>query len=115
MKTTGNYSQNQPLENLFREIRQEAPSPDFTKKMTFRIEQEIRKKKRKRKQITIAQIATGVFGIIAVAAGMLYRENGFAFSFPKIAIPFDPLVWTIGLAVLFVLIGDSLLRKHTYS
>ncbi|GHV58235.1 hypothetical protein FACS1894182_09570 [Bacteroidia bacterium] len=114
MKTTDNHSQNQ-LENLFREIRLETPSPDFTEKMAIRIEKEIRKQDRKQKWITVAQVAVGVIGILCVPAFFLYRQTKFVFSFPKIQIPLDPLVWAIGLAVLFVLISDSLIRKHSHS
>jgi hypothetical protein len=110
MKTTDNNPKNQQLEDLFREIRLETPSARFTEKLSYRIEKEIRKKERKRKWITIGQVAAGAIGMLAVPAGILYRKTGFAFSFPKVDMTFDPLVCTIGLAVLLVLIGDSLLR-----
>jgi hypothetical protein len=106
---------NQSLKNLFREIRIETPSPGFTQKMTFRIEQEIRKKERQQQWISILQIAAGMLGIIAVASGALYWKIGFVLSFPKLNLSVDPLIWIIGLAILLVLIGDSLLRKWWHS
>ena len=114
MKTTDNYSQNQLLENLFREIRLETPSSGFTEKLTFRIEKEIRKKERKQQWKTAGQIAAGVFSMIAAVFGILYWQSKFTFSFFKPHISFDPLIWVIGLAVLFVLLGDSLLRRRSY-
>ena len=115
MKTTDNYSQNQLLENLFREVRLETPSSGFTEKLTVRIEKEIRKKERKRKWITVGQIAAGVFSIIFAAIGTLYWQSEFSFSFLKNDISFDPLIWVIGLAVLLVLIFDGLIRKRIHS
>ena len=106
---------NNDLENLFREIRLETPSPQFTEKLTFRIEKEIRKKERKRRWITVGQIAAGIFSMILSALGILYWQSEFTFSFLKLDISFDPLVWIIGLTVLLLLIVDRLLRKHIRS
>ena len=114
MKTTDNNSQNQLLETLFREIRLETPSPDFTEKLTFRIEKEIRKKERKQKWITVGQITGGIFSMIASALGILYWQSEFTFSFLEKNLSFDPLIWVIGLAVLLVLMGDSLFRKYIH-
>jgi hypothetical protein len=115
MKTTGNTPHPQSLEDLFREIRLEAPSAHFTEKLNARIEKELRKKERKRQWATIGQIAAGVLGILSVPAGVIYWKTGFVFSFAlfKKDLPFDPLAWTIGLAILLVLIGDCLLRKYS--
>ena len=114
MKTTDNNSQNQLLENLFREMHLEAPSSGFTEKLASRIEKEIRKKERKQQWITVGQMAAGVFGIIASAVGILYWRLEFTFSSLKINLSFDPLIWVIGLAVLFVLLADSLFRKYSH-
>jgi hypothetical protein len=115
MKIADNNHENQQLEDVFREIRLETPSARFTEQLSGRIEKEIRKKERKRKWLTVVQVAAGSFGIVAVAAGMLYWRTGFAFSLPEVDLSFDPTVWAIGLAVLFALIGDSLLRKYRHS
>ena len=114
MKTTDNDRQNQLFENLFREIRLETPSSTFTEKLASRIEKEIRKKERKRKWISVGQIAAGVLSIIASALGVLYWQSEFTFSFLEKNFSFDPLIWAIGLAVLLVLLGDSLLRKQSH-
>ena len=110
MKTIDN-----DLENLFREIRLETPSPGFTEKLSFRIEKEIQKKEKKRKWTTAGQIAAGVLGMIASVFGTLYWQSEFTFSFLKPDISFDPLVWIIGLTILLLLIGDSLFRKYIHS
>ena len=114
MKATNNYSQNQLLETLFREIRLETPTSNFTETLFSRIEKEIRKKERKQQWIIVGQIAAGVFSIIASVFGILYWQSKFSFSFLKTDMSFDPLIWVIGLAVLFVLLGDSLLRKYSH-
>ena len=114
MKTTDNYSQNKSLESLFQGIRLETPSSDFTEKLSLRIEKEIRKKERKQQWKAAGQIAAGVFSMIAAVFGILYWQSEFTFSFLPIHFSFDPLIGVIGLAVLFVLLGDSLLRKYSH-
>ena len=122
MEIINNDSPDQLLEKLFRETRLETPSSGFTEKMNIRIEKEIRKKEWKRKWAPVGQIAAGVFSMIASAVGILYWQSKFLFSilkteisFFKNDISFDPLVWVIGLAVLLVLLSDSLIRKYTHS
>ena len=114
MKITDNNSENQLLENLFREVRLETPTSNFTEKLSSRIEKEIRKKERKQQWKTAGQIAAGILCIISFSIGILYWQSEFTFSFLKPDLSFDPLIWVIGLAVLLVLLGDSLLRRCSH-
>ena len=114
MKTTDKDLQKQLPEFLFRNMPLEIPSSGFSEKLSIRIEKEIRKKERKRTLITAGQIAAGVLSIILSTAGVLYWQSNFTFSFFKNNLSFDPLIWVIGLAVLLVLMGESLLRKHIH-
>ncbi|MDR2804734.1 MAG: hypothetical protein LBB85_03705 [Dysgonamonadaceae bacterium] len=109
MKTTDN----QLLENLFREIPLETPSDGFMETLSLRIKKDLRKQARKRKWMTVIQLAAGVIGILSTPV-IFYRQTDFTFAFPKTALSFDPLIVVIGLAVLLVLIGDSLIRKYTH-
>jgi hypothetical protein len=110
MTTTDNQ-----LKNAFGQIRLETPSAGFTEKLTFRIEKEIRKKERKQKWITAAQLALGVVSILAATVGVLYWQSKIPFSFLKTGLSFDPLIWVIGLSILLLLISDTLIRKHIHS
>jgi len=105
------------LKDIFREMKPENPSGNFMENLMARVEKEAIKQQRKKELYSYLWIAAGVIGIIGIPALILF--------FLKISIPFnlnlsnilsgitiEPSYIIFSLIILFLLIGDSLLRKH---
>ncbi|GHT04942.1 hypothetical protein FACS189423_08400 [Bacteroidia bacterium] len=102
------------IENLFQDIPLEIPSDHFTDNLMHKIEKGIRKEQAKRRWLTVGQIAAGVIGIILTPILVLYFCSDLSFDFFKINLHFNPIILVIGLSVLFLLILDTLFRKHIH-
>jgi hypothetical protein len=117
MKKYKNISDKQ-LQDLFKATPLEDPSPDFTRILMSRIEKEAIKEKKKRSRMVFWQAAAGISSMILLPGLVIYLCNrflpGFSFSFsytlPRIH-P-DSTVVLIGTTMLFLLIADTLIRKH---
>jgi hypothetical protein len=114
MKTI-NDPHNQLMTTLFRKMPLEVPSARFTEKLSTRIRKEQGKQRRKRRWLTIMQMAAGVLGVIVVPTGLVYWLTDFSFSAFTTNLSFDPLIIAIGLPILLLLISDSLIQKHIRS
>jgi len=116
MKTNKSLSEDN-LSKLFGEIPFEEPSADFTDRLLLRIDKEILLEKRKQRWVLAGQIAAGILGIFILPALTVYLCTiflpGFSFSFPKIHFDLNPNLMVIGLAVLLLLIADTLVRMRT--
>ena len=111
-----NISEN-ALNELFKKIHLDDPTPDFMENLLQRIEKEsVASEKMKQFWMIAGQIAAGVSGIILLPALAIYLCTiylpGFSFTFPKINLNFDINLITIGFSVLMLLIIDTLLRTH---
>lgn len=102
------------IENLFQDIPSEIPSDNFTDKLMLQIEKSIRREQVKRRWLTVGEMAAGVIGIILTPILVLHFCSGFSFDFFKINLHFNPIILVIGLSVLFLLILDTLFRKHIH-
>jgi hypothetical protein len=120
MNKNKNISDKQ-LQEIFKGITLDTPSSGFIENLMTSIEKEAAHEKKKKSWIMIGQIAAGISSMILLPSLILYLcvlfipEFTISFSFPKISLNFDPNLITIGLAVLLLLIGDTLCRKHLHS
>ncbi|GHT07777.1 hypothetical protein FACS189432_00330 [Bacteroidia bacterium] len=120
MNTNKNISDKQ-LRKVFKETTLAVPSSGFMENLMLRIEKEAVKEKKKRSWMVYGQIAAGVSGMILLPALTLYLCSlfvpgfSFSFSFPVINLNFDTNLIVIGIAVLFLLMADTLFRKHKHS
>ena len=107
------------LEDLFNEIPLENPSENFSVNLMKQIEIETVKAKKQKQWISRLQIAAGIASIFILPQFAIYLCTllipGFSFHFTKITLDFNPIIVTIGCAILFLLIMDALLRKHISS
>jgi hypothetical protein len=109
------------MQKVFKEVSLNTPSFDFMENLMLRIEKEAAKEKKKKFWITFGQIASGIAAMILLPALTIYLfsifipEFTFSFSFSKINLNFDANLITIGLAVLLLLMADTLFRKHIHS
>jgi cobalamin biosynthesis protein CobD/CbiB len=113
---TDNNQQERIIEELLREIPLEKYSISFTDNLLSVIEKEVIREKKKRNVRQFMQIAAGVIAILSVPvltyflAPILLKEVSFSLTIPKIH--FNPFILTTGFAILFLLIADTLIRKH---
>jgi hypothetical protein len=120
MNISKNISDKQ-LQKVFKETALDTPSSDFIENLMMRIEKEALQAQKKKKWMIYGQIAAGVFGMIFLPALTLYLcqlfipEFSFTFSLPKIDLHFDPNLIAIGIAVLLLLMADTLFRKHIHA
>jgi hypothetical protein len=109
------------LRRTFKESSLENLSPEFMENLMAEIEKEAIRKQRKYAWITSLQIVAGILAMFLLPALVIYLykipvpDFSFSFSFPKINVNFDPNIVIIGLAVLLLLIGDTLLRTYLHS
>ncbi|GHT74699.1 hypothetical protein AGMMS50262_08210 [Bacteroidia bacterium] len=99
------------IEDFFKEIKQEEPTPDFMEKLMFRLEKEVRKERRKKQWLTFVEMAAGIIGILLTPCIVLYLCSYISLPLLKKIFTFDPLLLTVGFSVLLLLIADSLFRK----
>jgi hypothetical protein len=113
---TDNSQQEREIDELLKDIRLEKYSISFTENLLFKIEKETIKEKKKKSLLLSLQIAAGVIAILSVPVLTYYlgaiRLPDFSFSITLPKIHFDPLLLSTGSAVLFLLIMDTLIRKH---
>lgn len=110
------------LMGLFHEIKLEEPSLGFENKLMQRIHQVEKKRIRRRNISSVLAIIGGITGIVGVPIlilellGMSIQSIIESFRYqPKLSVPemhFDPLYISIVGVTLFLLISDSLVRKH---
>ena len=109
---------NSHLDKLFKEISLEVPSEKFAENLMKKIEKEAIKKKRKMRWLTIGQVAAGIIGILSVPGLTFYFCNLFipesSLSFSNMYVYIDPKLILIGCSILFLLIMDTLIRKHMH-
>ena len=105
------------LKDMFSEIEPKNPSVNFMENLMVRVEEEAIKKQRKIQIYNYIGVAAGIIGIVGIPALVLF--------FLKIDIHFnlnilnvfsevtiEPSYIIFSLIILFLLIGDTLLRKH---
>ena len=113
---TNKEIQEKLLSDLFNEIHLESPSENFSINLIKQIELESIKAKKRKQWISGLQIAAGIAGIFLLPQLAIYLCTllipDFSFHFTKITLDFNPIIVTIGCAILFLLIMDTLLRKY---
>jgi flagellar biosynthesis protein FlhB len=117
MKEDRTISDNQ-LRKAFKEFPLENLSPGFMEDLMSKIEKETVSQRRTKKLIAFLQIIAGIASIILLPVLAVYLCNrfipGFSFSFSNLKINFDINSVLIGLAILLLLIIDSLHKRHEY-
>ena len=119
---TNKEIQEKLLSDLFNEIHLENPSKNFSVNLMKRIEMETERTKKRKQWLSGLQIAAGIASIfflpqLAVYLCTLLIPNfSISFDFPEITLGgLNPIIITIGCAVLFLLIMDTLFRKYILS
>ena len=113
---------NDKLKNLFHEVRTENPSTDFMESLMLRIEKEALAKRKKKYLLNYLLFASGIAGIFLIPALIIYfldiqieaiKLPNFSLEIQSIFENFsiDPMIIGLGLVVLLLLLGDSILRK----
>ena len=107
------------LKELFKEMPLQNPSSDFTRNLMVKIEKEAIRQKRKKEHISLVFMILGVMGIILIPGTILYfigiEFTSFNASFLGSVIKdlnINVSVLMLGIVVLGLLIGDTLLRRH---
>jgi len=106
------------LRELFKELPLENPSPDFMQHVMQLVEKEEARKKRRQKWMPVLLTAAGIVGIFFLPGVIIYLCTqfipgfSFSFGFPTMDIKISLPVVSIALAVFFLLVTDSLFRKH---
>jgi hypothetical protein len=105
------------LKDIFREIKPENASNDFMKNLMVRVEKEAIKQQRKKQIYSYLGVAAGSIGIIGIPALVLFFfkiKISFNLDISNIfrGISIEPSYIIFSLIILFLLIGDTLLRKH---
>jgi hypothetical protein len=107
------YSQ---LRELFRKIPQESLSSEFMEKLMVEVKKEAARKKQAQKQAAALPLLAGISSMFLFPLLALYLCNlfmpGFSFSFADMHLRFNPDAAIVGLAILLLLIIDSLYRTH---
>ncbi len=106
------------LKDIFREIKPENTSIDFMKNLMVRVEKEAIKQQRKKQIYNYLGIAAGIIGIVGIPALVLYFfqiDISFNLNMSNIfhGVTIEPSYIIFFLIILLLLIGDTLLRKHT--
>lgn len=107
------------LKEMFHEIKPENPSEDFMKKLMIRIEKEAVKQQRKKEIYGWLWIAAGIIGIVGIPGLVLFLfEINISFHLNLSSmfrgITIEPSYIIYSLIILFLLIGDTLLRKRSF-
>jgi len=106
------------LKDMFREMKPENPSGDFMKNLMARVEKEAIKQRHKKEIYSYLWIAAGVVGIFGIPALILFLFKiniSFNLNISTIfsGVKIEPSYIIFSLIILFLLIGDTLLRKHS--
>ena len=106
------------LKDIFREIKPENPSGNFMNNLMVRVEKEAIKQQRKKQIYSYLSIAAGITGIVCIPTLVLFFfgiDISFNLNmlsiFHGITIELSYIIFS--LIILFLLIGDTLLRKHS--
>ena len=104
------------LNDLFKKIPLDELSPNFMDNLLQRIENEFIKEKRRKKLLTIGQVAAGILCIFILPFIAIYLCTvflpEFSFSLRKVHLNFDVNIVTIGFSILILLIIDTLFRMY---
>jgi hypothetical protein len=115
MKENKIISDNQ-LRKIFKEFPLEKLPSGFVEDLMPKIEKETVNQRRTKKLIAFLQIAAGIASMILLPVLAVHLCNrfipGFSFSFSNLNIDFDSHSVVIGLAVLLLLIIDSLYKRY---
>ena len=106
------------LKEVFKQISLDSPSPVFMENLMTKVGLEAQKQARRQKWIPILQMTAGVLAIILFPALYIYffvPDFFPLFTLPNFNLKFDPTITLIGFTVLFLLVADSLLRRHYFS
>lgn len=113
------------LKGLFQEVNLDIPSVGFESRLMEQIHIASEKKEKKRNFLNILAIVGGIVGIIGIPALIFWKTGLFSslhsqkelttdFSLKMPEIPFDPFMLSMGLVVLLLLIGDTLIRRRIW-
>lgn len=104
------------LREVFKDIPMENLSVDFVENLMSKIEKEAVRKRRINALTVFLQIAAGIASMLLLPMLAIHLCNrfipGFSFSLSDMHINFDTNSVIIGLAVLLLLIIDSIFRKY---
>jgi hypothetical protein len=107
---------NSRLRETFQNIPIESLSAGFVENLMSKIEKEAVRKQKQQKLIVFLQVVAGIGSILLLPVLTIRLCNifipGFSFSFADINIHFDTNYIVIGLAVLLLLLIDSLFGKR---
>ncbi len=112
------------LKNMFHEIKMEDTSTDFMKNLMLRVEKEAVTQKKRKYFLNYALIAVGILGIFIIPASIIYFLDITItpIKFPNILLELqgifenfniDPKIIGLGVTILLLLLGDSILRKFS--
>jgi hypothetical protein len=111
-----NAISNRQLEKTFKEMPKESLSADFVKELMSEIEKESHRMKRRQNLLVILQIVVGIAGMLFLPVLTIRLCGvcipGFSFSIDDVNINLNQNYIVIGLAVLLLLVIDSLFRKR---
>ena len=105
------------LKDIFHEIKLENTSTDFMQNLMVRVEKEAGKQQRKKQIYSYLSIAAGIICIVGIPALVLFLFGihiSFNLNLSDIfrGVVIEPSYVIFSLIILFLLIGDTLLRKH---
>ena len=105
------------LKDMFHEIELKNPSIYFMENLMARVEKEVIKKQRKRQFFNFLGIAAGIIGIVVIpelVLSFLKIDISLNLNISNVfhGITIEPYYVIFSLIILFLLIGDTLLRKH---
>ena len=113
---------NDKLKNMFHEVRMENPSADFMENLMLRVEKEALAKRKKKYILNYLAVASGIAGIFLIPALIFHffdiqiktiKLPNFSLEIQSIFenLSIDPMIIGLGVVVLLLLLGDSILRK----
>ncbi len=113
---------NDKLKNIFHEIKIEDTSADFMKNLMLRVEKEVVVQKKRKLLINYLLISLGVVSIFLIPTLIIniLDIKTISVNFPNIFqsiqtifenFNIDPKIAGLGLIILLLLLGDSILRK----
>lgn len=108
------------LQGLFQELKYNEPSADFENRLMQSVQIVVAKESKKKSLKTIFTVIAGVVGMLGVLVAIF---KGFGLSFKteiepmNVTIPdmkFDPFIISIACVALFLLVGDTLIRRRIW-
>ncbi|MDR0506451.1 MAG: hypothetical protein LBH32_06510 [Dysgonamonadaceae bacterium] len=106
------------LKNLFKQINLTSPSSGFMENLMGKVEVEALKQAKRQKWILFLQMAAGIFVMLLFPILYIYffvPDFFSRFALPPINLEIKPTTTLTGLAVLLLLVADTLLRQHYFS